>query len=201
MRDDEDRADRGHDEGDAAAEAFEAVRGEVALLRRAVERLAAERAEVPEPPDYSETLGELQRGVNTAAENIARIGLTLMLLAVTMVFSVALHWLTGIPLPALVLAFAPGGLAEMSLVALALGLLALRLAQHPGIVFGVLKEALLGNPVVRQLGIARQRQVLFNDLLGRAANLALGPRGVENAVDHVPKRALAVRLVTRTGFG
>ena len=87
------------------------------------------------------------------------------------------------------------------LVALALGLLALRLAQHPGIVFGVLKEALLGNPVVRQLGIARQRQVLFNDLLGRAANLALGTRRVENAVDHVPKRALAVRLVTRTGFG
>ena len=74
MRDDEDRATQGRDEGDAAAEAFEAVRGEVALLRRAVERLAAERAEVPEPPDYTETLGELQRGVNTAAENIARIG-------------------------------------------------------------------------------------------------------------------------------
>lgn len=74
MRDDEDRADHGRDEGDAAAEAFEAVRGEVALLRRAVERLAAERAEVTEPPDYTETLGELQRGVNTAAENIARVG-------------------------------------------------------------------------------------------------------------------------------
>ncbi len=74
MRDDEDRADHGRDEGDAAAEAFDAMRGELALLRRAVERLAAERAEVPEPPDYSETLGELQRGVDTAAENIARIG-------------------------------------------------------------------------------------------------------------------------------
>lgn len=74
MRDDEDRADHGRDEGDAAAEAFEAMRGELALLRRAVERLAAERAEVPEPPDYSETLGQLQRGVNTAAENIARVG-------------------------------------------------------------------------------------------------------------------------------
>ena len=77
MRDDEDRANQGRDEGDAAAEAFEAMRGELALLRRAVERLAAERAEVPEPPDYSETLGELQRGVNTAAENIGRIGLFL----------------------------------------------------------------------------------------------------------------------------
>ena len=39
------------------------------MLRRAVERLAAERAEVTEPPDYTETLGELQRGVNTAAES------------------------------------------------------------------------------------------------------------------------------------
>ncbi|UEM05298.1 AbrB family transcriptional regulator [Skermanella rosea] len=57
-------------------------------------------------------------------------GLTLMLLAVTMVFSVALHWLTGIPLPALVLAFAPGGLAEMSLVALALGVDAAFVSTH-----------------------------------------------------------------------
>lgn len=63
-----------YDGTDAAAEALGEVRAEVALLRRAVERLAAERAEVPEPVDYSETLGELQRGVNTAAENIGRIG-------------------------------------------------------------------------------------------------------------------------------
>ena len=34
------------DGGDAAAQAFEEVRAEVALLRRAIERLAAERAEV-----------------------------------------------------------------------------------------------------------------------------------------------------------
>ena len=73
MRDDEDRADHGHEEGDDATRAFEAMRGELALLRRAVEGLAAERANI-DVPDYSETLGHLQQGVNTAAENIARIG-------------------------------------------------------------------------------------------------------------------------------
>ena len=63
MRDDEDRATQGHDDGDAAAEAFEAVRGEVALLRRAVERLAAERAELPAPKDYDETLGRIAQAI------------------------------------------------------------------------------------------------------------------------------------------
>ena len=65
---------------DAAAEAFaqleaqvEKMRGEVALMRRAVESVAAERISI-EVPDYSETLGQLQQDVNTAAENIARIG-------------------------------------------------------------------------------------------------------------------------------
>lgn len=56
--------------GDAAAEAFEAMRGEMALLRRAVERLAAERQEVPEPIDYTDTLGHLQKGVNAATNRI-----------------------------------------------------------------------------------------------------------------------------------
>lgn len=80
MRDDEDRADHGQGDSDAAAEAFaqleakiEQMRGEVAMMRRAVESVAAERISI-DVPDYSETLGELQRDVNTAAENIARIG-------------------------------------------------------------------------------------------------------------------------------
>lgn len=66
-----------HDGGDAAAEAFEGlrgevgeVRGEVALLRRAVERLAAERAEVPEPPDYSETLGQIAQAAGVTARRV-----------------------------------------------------------------------------------------------------------------------------------
>jgi hypothetical protein len=56
-----------------AAEAFEAMRGELALLRRAVEGLAAERGG-QDMPYYTETLGRMQQGVDTAGENIARIG-------------------------------------------------------------------------------------------------------------------------------
>ena len=65
MQDDEDRQ-----EGDAAAEAFEAMRGELALLRRAVEGLAAERAQAPEPIDYSETLGKITKGLNAALHRV-----------------------------------------------------------------------------------------------------------------------------------
>ena len=57
-------------EPDTAAEAFEGVRGELALLRRAVERLAAERAEVPEIPDYSETLGKMAKALNATMQNV-----------------------------------------------------------------------------------------------------------------------------------
>jgi uncharacterized protein len=48
------------------------------------------------------------------------LGLTVLMLSVTLLFGAALQALTGMPLPLLVLAFVPGGLAEMSLVALAL---------------------------------------------------------------------------------
>ena len=57
-------------EPDAAAEAFEGVRGELALLRRAVERLSAERAELPEIPDYSETLGKMAKALNSTMQNV-----------------------------------------------------------------------------------------------------------------------------------
>lgn len=60
-------------EGGDPAEAFEAMRGELALLRRAVEGLAAERGAI-DVPDYSETLGALQQGVDTAAGRINAIG-------------------------------------------------------------------------------------------------------------------------------
>ena len=62
--------DHDHDSGDAAAEAFEGVRAEVALLRRAVERLAAERGEVAETVDYSETLGRIVAGVAATAQRV-----------------------------------------------------------------------------------------------------------------------------------
>jgi len=50
------------------------------------------------------------------------LGLTALLLAVTVGFAWALHAATGIPLSSLVLGYAPGGFAEMSLVSLAMGL-------------------------------------------------------------------------------
>lgn len=67
-------------EGGDPAEAFDRLRAviegqdrELALLRRAVEGLAAERAAI-DVPDYSETLGVLQQGVNTATGRINAIG-------------------------------------------------------------------------------------------------------------------------------
>jgi hypothetical protein len=48
------------------------------------------------------------------------VAITFIMLAGTVIFALVLLRLTGIGIPALVLAFAPGGLAEMSLVALAL---------------------------------------------------------------------------------
>ena len=60
------------EEQGGAAEAFEAMRGELALLRRAVEGLAAERAHI-DVPDYSETLGRMQQGVDATADRIAVI--------------------------------------------------------------------------------------------------------------------------------
>jgi hypothetical protein len=66
-------------EGGDPAEAFDRLRAaiegqdrELALLRRAVEGLAAERAHI-DVPDYSETLGRMQQGVDATAERIAAI--------------------------------------------------------------------------------------------------------------------------------
>ncbi|PZU56367.1 MAG: hypothetical protein DI547_16810 [Sphingobium sp.] len=58
------------EQGDAATEAFEEVRAEVTLLRRAIERLAAERAEVSAPKDYDETLGRIAQAINKLAERM-----------------------------------------------------------------------------------------------------------------------------------
>lgn len=57
-------------------------------------------------------------------------GLTALLLAVTVAFALGLHALTGIGIADLILAYAPGGLAEMSLVALALDVDAAFVASH-----------------------------------------------------------------------
>jgi len=55
---------------DAAAAAFEALRREVALLTVAVAGLAAERAPMP---DYSETLGEIAKGVSVAVGRLGKV--------------------------------------------------------------------------------------------------------------------------------
>lgn len=58
------------------------------------------------------------------------IGGTALLLLVTAAFATGLHSLTGLRESALLLAFSPGGVAEMSLVALALGIDAAYVATH-----------------------------------------------------------------------
>lgn len=55
---------------DDITEAFEALRGEVSLTRRAVEGLTAARERVP---DYSTTLGKMAEALKQAAEGIDRI--------------------------------------------------------------------------------------------------------------------------------
>jgi len=60
----------------------------------------------------------------------AAFGATVILVAVTLLFAWAIHAATGLPADALVLAFAPGGLAEMSLIAIALSMDAAFVATH-----------------------------------------------------------------------
>ena len=60
---------------DPAAKAFEALREEVALARRAVAGLAAERASI-EIPDYSATLGEIAKGHGRHGGDHSHAGVT-----------------------------------------------------------------------------------------------------------------------------
>ena len=81
------------------------------------------------------------------------------------------------------------------------GLLLLCFTQHAGVMLGMLQEVLLGHAIISKLGIARQRQIFLDDLLGRATDLAFGTGAVKDPVDDIAHGTLAVRLVTRTGFG
>ncbi len=69
----------------------------------------------------------LSRIARTAAHGVVS---ALLMLVLTVAFSVVLARVMGYPLPAIVLAFAPGGLAEMSLIALALSVDAAFVASH-----------------------------------------------------------------------
>jgi len=58
------------DDGDEAAQAFEDLRAEMTLVRRAVERLTAERTELPDGPDYSETLGVISHNLSAIGQRV-----------------------------------------------------------------------------------------------------------------------------------
>lgn len=60
---------QGMQEPDPATQAFEQMRGEMALVRRAVEKLAAERADIV-IPDYSATLAEIAQRLAATAQGI-----------------------------------------------------------------------------------------------------------------------------------
>lgn len=75
------------------------------------------------------------RFTNISFARIARalvvaLGLTAILLAIAVFFATIIHTITGLPTNALLLAYAPGGLAEMSLVALSLNVDAAFVATH-----------------------------------------------------------------------
>lgn len=57
------------EEIDPAAEAFARLEGEIAMMRRAVQQLAAEKAAI-EIPDYSATLGEIAQELEAATETL-----------------------------------------------------------------------------------------------------------------------------------
>lgn len=83
-------------------------------------------------------------------------------------------------------------------LALAFGLLTLSFAQKTGVMLGMLKEALLGDAVIGQLRVTGESQIFLDYLLRSPPHLTLGTRGVEDAVDDIAQRTLAVRLVART---
>ncbi|WP_366656553.1 AbrB family transcriptional regulator [Fodinicurvata sp. EGI_FJ10296] len=75
------------------------------------------------------------RFVGMSARQIGKVflialGLTALMLSITVAFALVLHQVTGIDTAAIVLAYAPGGLAEMSLIALALDVDAAFVATH-----------------------------------------------------------------------
>ena len=55
--------------GDPAAEAFARLEGELALMRRAVQHLASERADIV-IPDYGPTLSDMTKRMSTISESL-----------------------------------------------------------------------------------------------------------------------------------
>jgi len=70
--------------------------------------------------------------------------------------------------------------------------LALRLAQKSGVMLGMLLKILSRHTVIAQLRITRQLVVFLNDLLRRTTHFSFGTGTVEDPVDYIPDRAVAV---------
>lgn len=93
----------------------------------------------------------LRRVLKTLA---ASVGSTTLMLIVTFAFALALSSVTGIEWPPIVLAYAPGGLAEMSLIALALGVETAFVATHHVVRIGLIVTLA---PLVFRLAPRRER--------------------------------------------
>ncbi len=61
---------------------------------------------------------------------LASVGATILMLGFTVLFTLVISLLTGFDVQPLVLAYSPGGLAEMSMMALALGIETAFVATH-----------------------------------------------------------------------
>lgn len=69
------------------------------------------------------TVGCRFNGVSVAAflwTVLTGLGLTLLMLLAALLFALGLGWLTGLPAPLVILAYMPGGITEMSVIALSL---------------------------------------------------------------------------------
>jgi membrane AbrB-like protein len=88
----------------------------------------------------------------------ASVGSTILMLLTSLLFAYAVHRLTDLGLEPLILAYSPGGLAEMSLIALALGIETAFVATHHVIRIGliVISAPLLFRLFERWRGRARR---------------------------------------------
>ncbi|MCC7274750.1 MAG: AbrB family transcriptional regulator [Alphaproteobacteria bacterium] len=89
-----------------------------------------------------------------AMTTVHALAATVIMLAAAVGCAWALHAATGLPVPSLLLAYAPGGLAEMSLVALALGADAAFVATHH--ICRILMVVSVAPPFFRRVGGGRK---------------------------------------------
>ena len=142
-------------------------------------------------------------GLITTALITAIVAPVIAVVAITLTITVAVLLVCGLLIAvilatilATILLAIPATLRGILLILLALfllgGQLAVGFGKHAGVMFGVLREILGGNAVIRQLGVAGQLLIFLNDLLRCAAHLAFGARAVEHTVGDVAEGARAV---------